>query len=131
MASGPERVQAALAGLGLDTEVVRVPGSAKTAQLAAESVNCAVGAIVKSLLFVVDGQPVLVLCAGEETGCEGALALASSGALGRCGAVLAAEPTTNYPCVAHKGVVWADAVARGMVASRLMPARPSDAGARG
>ena len=37
MASGPERVQAALAGLGLDTEVVRVPGSAKTAQLAAES----------------------------------------------------------------------------------------------
>jgi prolyl-tRNA editing enzyme YbaK/EbsC (Cys-tRNA(Pro) deacylase) len=65
MASGPERVQAALAALGLDTEVVRVPGSAKTAQLAAESVGCAVGAIVKSLLFVVDGTPVLVLCAGD------------------------------------------------------------------
>jgi prolyl-tRNA editing enzyme YbaK/EbsC (Cys-tRNA(Pro) deacylase) len=65
MASGPERVQAALAGFGLDTLVVRVPGSAKTAQLAAASVNCEVGAIVKSLLFVVDGQPVLVLCAGD------------------------------------------------------------------
>jgi Cys-tRNA(Pro) deacylase len=65
MASGPERVQAALADLGLTTQVVRVPGSAKTAQLAAESVGCAVGAIVKSLVFVVDGQPVVVLCAGD------------------------------------------------------------------
>jgi succinyl-diaminopimelate desuccinylase len=64
----------------------------------------------------------LVLCAGEETGCEGALALArADGALGRCGAVLVAEPTTNYPCVAHKGVVWADAVARGQTAHGSMP----------
>jgi succinyl-diaminopimelate desuccinylase len=61
----------------------------------------------------------LVLCAGEETGCEGALAL--TGSLGRCGAVLVAEPTTNYPCVAHKGVVWADAVARGKTAHGSMP----------
>ena len=64
----------------------------------------------------------LVLCAGEETGCEGALALAGAdGVLGRCGAVLVAEPTTNYPCVAHKGVVWADAVARGRTAHGSMP----------
>ena len=63
----------------------------------------------------------LVLCAGEETGCEGALALAQDGALGRGGAVLVAEPTTNYPCVAHKGVVWADAVARGKTAHGSMP----------
>jgi succinyl-diaminopimelate desuccinylase len=64
----------------------------------------------------------LVLCAGEETGCEGALAMAAAeGALGRCGAVLVAEPTTNYPCVAHKGVVWADAVARGRTAHGSMP----------
>jgi len=71
------------------------------------------------------GQPSagleLVLCAGEETGCEGALALADSGLLGSCGALLVAEPTTNYPCVAHKGVVWADAVARGKTAHGSMP----------
>ena len=62
----------------------------------------------------------LVLCAGEETGCEGALALhrARSAAAAR---VLVAEPTTNYPCVAHKGVVWADAVARGKTAHGSMP----------
>jgi len=63
----------------------------------------------------------LVLCAGEETGCEGALALVEAGALGECGAVLVAEPTTNYPCVAHKGVVWADAVTRGKTAHGSMP----------
>jgi succinyl-diaminopimelate desuccinylase len=64
----------------------------------------------------------LVLCAGEETGCEGALSLAQGdGLLGECGAVVVAEPTTNYPCVAHKGVVWADAVARGKTAHGSMP----------
>jgi succinyl-diaminopimelate desuccinylase len=64
----------------------------------------------------------LVLCAGEETGCEGALALArAGGALGRAGAVLVAEPTTNHPCVAHKGVVWLEAVAEGRTAHGSMP----------
>jgi succinyl-diaminopimelate desuccinylase len=64
----------------------------------------------------------LVLCAGEETGCEGALQLArTDGALGRAGAVLVAEPTTNDPCVAHKGVVWLDAVAEGRTAHGSMP----------
>jgi succinyl-diaminopimelate desuccinylase len=64
----------------------------------------------------------LVLCAGEETGCDGALALArADGALGRAGAVLVAEPTTNEPCVAHKGVVWLDAVAEGRTAHGSMP----------
>jgi succinyl-diaminopimelate desuccinylase len=64
----------------------------------------------------------VVLCAGEETGCDGALALArADGALGRAGAVLVAEPTTNMPCVAHKGVVWLDAVAEGRTAHGSMP----------
>ena len=65
MASGPERVQAALAALDLRVTVIRVPGSAKTALQAAESVGCEVAAIVKSLLFVADGRPVLVLCPGD------------------------------------------------------------------
>ena len=64
----------------------------------------------------------VVLCAGEETGCEGALGLTrEDGALGRVGAVLVAEPTTNQPCVAHKGVVWLDAVAEGRTAHGSMP----------
>jgi succinyl-diaminopimelate desuccinylase len=63
----------------------------------------------------------LALCAGEETGCDGARRLADSGALGEAGAVLVAEPTSNYPCVAHKGVVWLDATVRGRSAHGSMP----------
>ncbi|HUS15960.1 MAG TPA: YbaK/EbsC family protein [Chloroflexia bacterium] len=65
MASGPERLQAALDELGLGIQVVRVPGSAKTAVMAAEAVGCEVGAIVKSLVFVAGGAPVVVLCPGD------------------------------------------------------------------
>ena len=63
----------------------------------------------------------LVLCAAEETGCEGALHLASSGALGRAGAVLVAEPTGGVPHVAHKGVLWARATAEGKSAHASSP----------
>jgi succinyl-diaminopimelate desuccinylase len=63
----------------------------------------------------------LVLCAGEETGCEGARRLAADGALGEVGALLVAEPTSNYPCIAHKGVVWIDAATQGRSAHGSMP----------
>ncbi len=63
----------------------------------------------------------LVLCAGEETGCEGAVQIVQDGGLGRAGAVLVAEPTSNYPCTAHKGVVWLDARTTGRTAHGSMP----------
>ncbi len=65
MASGPERVQEALDALGLEVTVVRLPDSTRTAPEAARAVGCDVGAIAKSLLFVADGEPVLVICAGD------------------------------------------------------------------
>ena len=65
MASGPERVQAALDALGVDAQVVRLPDSTKTAPLAAAAVGCAVAAIVKSLVFLAGEQPVVVLCPGD------------------------------------------------------------------
>jgi succinyl-diaminopimelate desuccinylase len=63
----------------------------------------------------------LVLCAGEETGCEGARHLAEQGALGRAGAVLVAEPTGGVPHVAHKGVLWVRASAQGVAAHGSAP----------
>ena len=63
----------------------------------------------------------LALCAGEETGCEGARALVEAGALDEAGAVLVAEPTSNYPCLAHKGVVWIDASTSGRASHGSMP----------
>jgi Cys-tRNA(Pro) deacylase len=65
MPSGPERVQMALDVAGIETEVVRLPDSTRTAPDAARAVGCEVGAIVKSLLFMADGEPVLVMCAGD------------------------------------------------------------------
>lgn len=65
MASGPERVQAALDEQGIDALVVRLPDSTRTAPEAAKAVGCEVGAIAKSLLFMADGEPVLVICAGD------------------------------------------------------------------
>src|SRR5438552_18849655 len=65
MASGPERVQAALDKLGLEAKVMRLPDSTRTAPEAAKAVGCDVGAIAKSLLFLADGEPVLVICGGD------------------------------------------------------------------
>jgi succinyl-diaminopimelate desuccinylase len=63
----------------------------------------------------------LVLCAAEETGCEGALHLASAGALGEVGAMIVAEPTGGVPHVAHKGVLWARATTEGKSAHGSAP----------
>ena len=65
MASGPERVQQALNDAGIEARVLRLPESTRTAADAARAVGCEVGAIVKSLLFMADGEPVLVMCAGD------------------------------------------------------------------
>jgi prolyl-tRNA editing enzyme YbaK/EbsC (Cys-tRNA(Pro) deacylase) len=50
---------------GLEIEVRTLPDSARTAVLAAAALDVEVGRIVKSLVFLRDEQPVLVLCAGD------------------------------------------------------------------
>jgi prolyl-tRNA editing enzyme YbaK/EbsC (Cys-tRNA(Pro) deacylase) len=67
MASGAERFAAATADL--DLTPVRMPDSTHTAADAALAAGCAVGAIVKSLVFMTviddDRTPVLVLVSGD------------------------------------------------------------------
>ena len=64
----------------------------------------------------------LVITAGEETGCQGAFHLThKSGALGRAGAVIVGEPTSNYPFVGHKGALWLNACTKGVTAHGSMP----------
>lgn len=60
-----DRVRLSLAELGLTIEVVELPQSTRTASLAAQAVGCEPGAIVKSLIFLADGQPVLALVTGD------------------------------------------------------------------
>jgi prolyl-tRNA editing enzyme YbaK/EbsC (Cys-tRNA(Pro) deacylase) len=49
----------------LDIDIVSLSKSARTAQLAADALGTALGSIVKSLIFLADGQPVLVLVSGD------------------------------------------------------------------
>ena len=50
---------------GLEIEVKTLSDSARTAPLAASALGVEVGQIVKSLVFLRDGRPVLILCAGD------------------------------------------------------------------
>ena len=65
---------------------------------------------------------VLIITAGEETGCEGAYHLAGLGnVLGEAGAIVVAEPSSNLPFIGHKGALWLKAVANGLTAHGSMP----------
>jgi prolyl-tRNA editing enzyme YbaK/EbsC (Cys-tRNA(Pro) deacylase) len=59
------KVQERLRARGLDVEVVVLPDSTRTATEAAAACKCEVGQIVKSLVFILDGHPTIVLCAGD------------------------------------------------------------------
>lgn len=59
-----ERFTAAARALGLPVVVRTMGQSTHTAVEAAGAVGCEVGAIVKSLLFLADGAPLLVLASG-------------------------------------------------------------------
>lgn len=59
-----ERFVALAEGLGVDVTVSEFPEGTRTAVDAAAAVGCDVDAIVKSLVFVADGGPVLVLVSG-------------------------------------------------------------------
>jgi len=64
----------------------------------------------------------LILSAGEETGCEGVLALAERrDILGTCEALIVAEPTDNRPFIGHKGALWLQLVHKGVTAHGSMP----------
>ena len=60
-----QRVAEGLAAAGLDVTVVEHDESSRTAEEAAATAGCELGQIVKSLVFVDDAGPVLVLCAGD------------------------------------------------------------------
>jgi Cys-tRNA(Pro) deacylase len=59
-----QRVADALAAAGVDAEVRTYAESTRTAEEAAVAVGATVGQIVKSLVFLADGQPILALVSG-------------------------------------------------------------------
>lgn len=57
--------RAALARHGLGDRVRELPGSSATVELAAAAIGCAPARIAKTLSFLVDDRPVLVVMAGD------------------------------------------------------------------
>jgi Cys-tRNA(Pro) deacylase len=66
LSASAQKVQTALAALGLDCQVVELPDSTRTADEAARAIGCNVGQIVKSLVLAgkKSKQTVLVLASG-------------------------------------------------------------------
>jgi prolyl-tRNA editing enzyme YbaK/EbsC (Cys-tRNA(Pro) deacylase) len=88
MSDSVRRVQAALAAHGLERRIVELAATARTAEDAARACNAPVGAIVKSLVFEIGGEPVLALVAGDRR-CDLAalpMALGRTGPARRCDA---------------------------------------------
>ncbi len=66
MAKSIDRVRDFFRAHALDIQIHELPDSTRTAQLAADAVNCELGQIVKSLVFVLDERDtVLALVAGD------------------------------------------------------------------
>ena len=91
------RVVEAGKALGLTITTRRFPEGTKTAQDAADAIGVAVGQIVKSLVFAVDGEIVMAYVSGANQLDEKKLALAAGGA--KCARVDAdaVRAATGYP----------------------------------
>jgi prolyl-tRNA editing enzyme YbaK/EbsC (Cys-tRNA(Pro) deacylase) len=66
LSSSAQKVQDALDAFGLHLQVVELPASTRSALEAAQAVNCQVGQIAKSLVFMSQktSRPVLVIASG-------------------------------------------------------------------
>jgi succinyl-diaminopimelate desuccinylase len=98
----------------------------------ASDMKSGVAAIVVAAIGLARFRPsrglVVILTAGEETGCEGARYLAGiEGALPMAGALVVGEPTGNQPLIGHKGALWLRAVFHGVTAHGSMPEQGDNA----
>ena len=80
------RFQVALDALGLRRSVIELPVEARTSQQAADAVGVRVGQIAKSLVFMVDGAPIMVIASGVNRVDERKLATLAGGKVRRADA---------------------------------------------
>ncbi len=62
----PDHVQAALDLLDQGIKIRFFENSTATSQLAADNIGCELGQIAKSLAFIIDGQPIVVIASGDQ-----------------------------------------------------------------
>jgi Cys-tRNA(Pro) deacylase len=95
-AGSRERVRAYLDSHGLAEGLTEFDQPTKTAAQAAEAMGCDLGQIVKSLVVVVDGSPVLALVAGDRRGDLDAIAAEAGGEKARMADADAVRAATGY-----------------------------------
>lgn len=88
-----QRVAAAIAEHGLPREVIELAVHARTSQEAADALGVAVGQIVKSLVFTVNGQPLMVAASGANRVDERRLAEVAGGRIRRADPELVKQAT--------------------------------------
>ncbi|MWB99463.1 YbaK/EbsC family protein [Agromyces seonyuensis] len=88
-----DRVAASLAAHGLAPEIVWFDGAVTTAQLAADALDIQVGQIANSLVFTLDGEPLLVLTSGSHRVDTDWLGGRLGGTIGRASKELVKEAT--------------------------------------
>lgn len=77
----------------LDIQVRTFPAGTRTAEDAARAIGCDVAQIVKSLIFTVDGRPVVALVSGANRVSPARLAALAGGPVTKADADLAREAT--------------------------------------
>jgi prolyl-tRNA editing enzyme YbaK/EbsC (Cys-tRNA(Pro) deacylase) len=82
-----QRVRQALRQGGSAAELIELADTARTAEAAASALDVPLGAIVKSLVFTIDGAPVMALIAGDRR----CVAKALPAAFGMSGLVIRAD----------------------------------------
>lgn len=92
-----ERVVAAARALGLEIAPREFPAGTRTAEDAARAIGVDVGQIVKSLVFVADGEPVLALVSGANLLDEVKLAAVAGAATVTRADAEAVRTATGYP----------------------------------
>lgn len=118
-----QRVIAHAATAGLPIAVRRFTATTRTATDAAAQIGCDVAAIVKSLVFLVDGVAVVALCSGADRVDEEKLRAATGAASVRRATAGEAKAATGFPI---GGVApFGHTVACAVVADRKLLDRPA------
>lgn len=82
-----------LTAAGIDSPIVAMHDSTRTAAEAATAIGCELGQIVKSLVFIADGEPLIVLVSGSNRVSEKILGDNLGVALGKADASFVKDAT--------------------------------------
>ncbi|HEU4971501.1 MAG TPA: YbaK/EbsC family protein [Gaiellaceae bacterium] len=91
-----ERVSAFVREAGAEARIQQFPEGTHTAQDAADAVGCELGQIVKSLVFVCDGKPVVALVPGDRRGDSDKIAAAVEAGSARVAKAEEVEAATGF-----------------------------------